>query len=354
MVVGLLQALRQESRESQLDPNTLRALVNYHKKLGITAASEFDCPQCGEVLGRCPDCQLPYVASLGEDATRLICPNCKRYVDLDVGYECECGQQHDIGAIENHLLLYPEPELLTGLREFFKLMPDVQWNGTFSISGNVLRLLQPRARTQDTIQLSDLQFWRVRARHHARRIDKNRKPRISILNVTKEKCHKNNWHPSRDICITCINSQILASQLGTTDLCLPRILGLAISEGFEGIHHGFEVADVIYTDTIEATGERVNIGIHLKSRKDRTKPEGLGRSTGLVRALYTQALYSAYLTLTNRAALDVIGISVPNKIRDDVVESLGYLINELGFCFLVIDEDEWLRIVASVQDQMSV
>ncbi len=130
-------------------------------------------------------------------------------------------------------------------------------------------------------------------------------------------------------------------------------MGLAIAQGFDGVHHGYEVADVKYQDTIDKTDEPVRLGIHLKSRT-RSKPEGLGRSVRLVKALYTQLFYSAYLALTGRAEIDAIGVSVPNTIHADVLASMRELLNELGFPLLVVDEGDWIKIVDAVLEQLEI
>jgi hypothetical protein len=75
----------------------------------------------------------------------------------------------------------------------------------------------------------------------------------------------------------------------------------------------------------------------------------------LIRGLYTQLFFSAYQALTDpEIQFDVLGISVPNTLKQDVVESIMYLVNELGFPFLVIDEDEWVKILDGVIEQLEI
>lgn len=85
------------------------------------------------------------------------------------------------------------------------------------------------------------------------------------------------------------------------------------------------------------------MGIHLKSRTN-PRPEGLGKSIYPIKSLYTQAFYSAYQVLRGEADFDVIGISIPNRIRKEVVDSIQTLLNKLGYALLVIDESDWLKI----------
>jgi len=63
--------------------------------------------------------------------------------------------------------------------------------------------------------------------------------------------------------------------------------------------------------------------------------------------------YSAYSSLIGQTPLDVIGIAVPNRIGEDVQQSLQELLNRMGFAFLVVDKDEWLRILDTSLEQVA-
>jgi len=358
LVVAILRAAEEDSAETTIGRELLHTLVAHQKQLCLTITAEFDCPECGIVLGQCPDCHLPYVVKMSGDTLLLECPNpkCRRRLKLYGGFECECGQVVPVAAFENHLRMFPGPELLDGLREFLEAMDDVTWEGLFFISGYTLRLLPlPSPPARQIISLGDLRLWRVRAQYHVRHEPggPRRKALIRILKSTKEKCRQNNGHPTHEICARCLAGPISVEQVKTGEICLPRILGLAIAEGFDGVHHGYEVADVKYEDVFDDTGDPVRLGVHLKSRT-RSRPKGLGRGARPVKGLYTQLFYSAYLALTGRAEFDVIGISVPNTIHKEVVASMQHLVNELGFSFLVLDECDWLKIADAVLEQLEV
>lgn len=123
---------------------------------------------------------------------------------------------------------------------------------------------------------------------------------------------------------------------------MPRIFGLPIEKKFDGIHHGREFADIKYKDSI--SGIPVRLGIHLKNRVKSQPQRGLGRSVYPIKSLYTQAFYSAYQTLKGEVNFDVIGISIPNPINKDVIDSIQVLINKLGYSLIVLDEKDWLKI----------
>jgi len=81
----------------------------------------------------------------------------------------------------------------------------------------------------------------------------------------------------------------------------------------------------------------------------------LGRSASKIKALYTQLFYSAYVALTNADVhFDVIGVSIPNRVHDPVCESMQKLVNQLGFSFLVMDQDEWVKVADCVVEQLAL
>ena len=162
------------------------------------------------------------------------------------------------------------------------------------------------------------------------------------MGITKEKCYRNDSPPTIQVCEKCKASEITEKQIRKRkEVCLPRVFGLPIEEKFDGIHHGHEIADIKYKDSYNGTA--IRLGIHLKSRT-KSRPEGLGKSVYPIKSLYTQAFYSAYQVLKGDIDFDVIGISIPNAIRKEVVDSIQLLLNKLGYTLLVIEESDWLKI----------
>lgn len=43
--------------------------------------------------------------------------------------------------------------------------------------------------------------------------------------------------------------------------------------------------------------------------------------------------------------LDAIDISAPNVIHSFVIEDFKYLVNQLGYPMVILDEDEWINII---------
>lgn len=162
------------------------------------------------------------------------------------------------------------------------------------------------------------------------------------VSITKEKCYRNDSPPTIQGCDDCKAAMITEKQIRKRkEVCLPRIFGLPIEEKFDGIHHGYEIADIKYEDSLDGTA--ISLGIHLKSRT-KSRPKGLGKSVYPIKSLYAQTFYSAYQVFKGDADFDVIGISIPNAVRKEVVDSIQMLLNKLGYSLLVIDENDWLKI----------
>jgi hypothetical protein len=296
-----------------------------------------------------------FVVKTRQDRLHLICPSCHQEVLDDSTFDCECGTILPIVSLTNHTQLYPNQALLTAVNEYLGYLDIDKWDKTFIIDGNVLKLIPLSPINQsEIVSLSDLQLWRNSARIHMRMVKTRAKKRsIEILNFTKEKCLRNGIRPTLESCLACCKSSIAIDQIQKKEeMCLPRIMGLAIDKQFDGIHHGHEVADVKYEDVLEDIQKPLKIAIHLKSRQ-RPKPQGLGRSVGIIKALYTQAFYSAHITLQGKAQFDAIGISVPNTIHESVKQSLRDLLNRLGFYLILVDEDDWIKIMDAVVEQLS-
>lgn len=355
---AIVRAYKDPSREVVVSPSLLSDLVASQAKLKLIVAGHFECSNCGGGLGRCPqdDCLLPYSIALDNGSIQFQCPKGHtRIADDGDLYTCECGTENPIASLWNHIQIYPEAELLGAISRVFLTMREVEWNHSFLIDGNSLILLPKATKITQQASLEDLTRWRVRARIQHRMVTSlsNSKRYLKILNATKEKCFRNGRPPTRLQCNQCLQSAISIKQLETArELCLPRILGYAIGEGFDGIHHGHEIADVKYTDHM--AGIEVSIGIHLKSRTSSKRKHGLGRSTAVIKALYTQAFYSAYLALRGNVSFDVIGISIPNQISQDATEALSRLLNTLGFASLMITEADWLKIIDAVYESLSL
>jgi hypothetical protein len=329
--------------ETTINFRFLYNLIDFQLKLDLHLSTHFECPNCGGGLGRCPDCIIPYSVRIKDDVIDVVCPKCNHEISTDQKLICECGTELEIANIENHILVYPGFSLQQAIEDFINQnLDELNWQGVFIIDGLVLKLLQLRAPQKELpgiIRLSQLGSWQDKALYSRRKPNHKYLP---LLVMTKEKCFRNNAPPTIESCKICKKSNITEAQLQKKkEVCLPRIFGLPIDKEFDGIHHRYEIADIKYEDTYN--GIAVNLGIHLKSRT-RARPEGLGKSVYPIKSLYTQTFFSAYQVLKGDADFDVIGISIPNAIKQEVIDSIQLLLNKLGYVLLVLDENDWLKI----------
>ncbi len=318
-------------------------LIEFQSKLDLQVSFQFECSSCGGGLGRCPDCLLPYSVKFTDGNVGVACPKCKREVLLEETLICECGTEVELAELESHIQIYPGPLLIQSIEDFVKQnLDEFSWGGIFVVDGLVLKIFKKRPSEKGLpgiVRLDQLGLWQERARYPNRRAYQKH---LELLAMTKEKCYRNSSPPTIHGCEACKASVITENQIRKRkEVCLPRIFGLPIASEFDGIHHGHEIADIKYVDSYNGTA--INLGIHLKSRTT-SRPEGLGKSVYQMKSLYTQAFYSAYQVFKGDIDFDVIGISIPNTVRAEVVESIQTLLNKLGFSLLVIDEDDWLKI----------
>ena len=73
-----------------------------------------------------------------------------------------------------------------------------------------------------------------------------------------------------------------------------------------------------------------------------------------MKGLYTQYCYSAYLAAMKGERINVIGISVPNILNDQVIDNFEYLSAQLGFPLIILSEDEWVKILDAAIEKSEV
>jgi len=357
LVQAILEADRNDRNEREISEHLLASLVRDYEKLRLSVALEIDCPNCGNVLVRCPECFMP----LGPTRGRLGSPfGCEHHQDclapVDGQVKCICQAEVELVDAANHLVLMPHPELLQAIRDLIGHMQGVSFDGRFIVHGKILRVL-PKAvpALEDAYSLAHLELWRIRARYHMRSVPggARRKTALARLALIKEKCRRADGHPTKETCRACLDERLTIKRIEEGDVCLPRLFGEAIDQEFDGVHHAHEVADVRYQDRISEVGKPVRVGIHLKSRVKHRK-HGLGRNVYAIKGLYTQLCYSAYLASTGGVKLDVVGVSIPNAIKDDVCRSMKMMANEMGVAFIMVSEEDWLRIHDAVLEKIAV
>lgn len=341
----VLETIKNQKNENDVPASLINSLVRYQKQLRILTAVEYDCPACGlRWLAKCPDCNELLILGY-EEHLSATCPKCRRkFVDH---LSCmECGAEIPIGDIVTYCNIMPEKELNDSIEDL-ALKCRIPYRGLWSINGLSLRWADGTKQPKyPVLKLSDFRLWRNRAKIDIP-VHSLLSPElaITVLNKTHEKCERDGTKASTEKCQQCIDNKLNPGWIKQGDTCLLRLFGLPIDHNFDGIHHKHEVADLRYRDTLIPNGRSVNVGIHVKSRHIYCPPEGMGLSKYQIQGLYKQTVYSAFQSAVLEEDLDVIGIAIPNKIRDEVVKSLAYAVNTLGFSFLVINEEDWLNII---------
>jgi len=355
LIKAIISARKSPTLEFQLQPDFIWDLVKQYQSIDVAPALEIHCDYCGSYLARCPICNSPLTPTLNENEYSFHCATHseQQYQDNQM-YPCECGASIEL-TFSTDIRIFPGVHLLKAILQFTGVIENQQFTGSFIIISNVLRLL-PRIRVAiNEHYLPEFQMWRTRAHIHQRNISNERKEQYGqILWRIKEKCARNNRHSSVEICNACIRELITPARIKAgNDLCLSRLFGYAIDEEFDGVHHGHEIADIRYLDILVDTGEEIHLGIHLKSR-ERPRVRGLGRSIPSIKGLFTQYCHSAFLASMGGADLNVIGISVPNTINDEVREDFQFISGQFGHPLVILDEEDWFRIVDAAIEKAAI
>jgi predicted RNA-binding Zn-ribbon protein involved in translation (DUF1610 family) len=344
-------AYQNDRKEIDIPTSLLNKLIIHQRELGLLTTVEYDCPSCGiRWLTKCPECTELLTVEY-KDAIQAICPN--GHITFYDHLEChDCKTTINIDDFTNYVRILPDVDLNKSIYDAGRKF-NQSYKGSWIIQGLTLKQILPRPKVKyPQLKLLDLQLWKAQAKLGKRASSiLSRKKAISILNKTKEKCKRGGTLASTTKCTECINNPIDPNWIIEGDTCLLRLFGIPINQKFDGIHHGHEVADLRYKDSLVDTREKVNIGIHVKSRHPRNPPEGMGRKSSSIKGLYTQVLYSAYQAAIKSEKIQVIGISMPNPFHKEVTESLAYAVNTLGFSFIVIDDKDWLNVVGAAYEQ---
>lgn len=350
LIRHIISAARTEQHRLNIPSQDIISLLEFKNKLKLEFVLTYECQQCGTKSVKCAQCNVDAEIKYEGNQFIVYCPSCNGTIDLS-SYECDCRTQAPILDPVSHLFGYPSLELLNTIEEYFShLHPAIQNPGYFVFVGAVMYLISGQSNRQvRRVQLTECELWRTRARihlHNPRSISRL----IRILGKAKEKCSINNWHPRRQDCVQCLKSSLTVEQLENGQVCLLRAFGIPIFHEFDGIHHGFEGADITYRDRIE--GREILIGIHFKSKASSNHSRGLGRRNTKIKELFTQVFYSLYRMAINQEHYDVVGISIPNRISDDVITSLECLLLKYGVSFIVIDLDCWIKIISLARENL--
>lgn len=342
----LINASRNNFGVLHVDRELLTNLIKESDNLGFNLSIGYDCDNCGLSILRCRNCGFELAPVISDDKISLKCPHCKLEFTQEK-YECECGVEISIVDVVAMANLFPEPSLVQAIEVFIKRFPyHIHLPAYFMIiSGQMMSLSRgANSSLSRRINLEDLKLWDVRGRiNHEVEISDCA---TSYTEKALEKCKLYHNPPKKEDCQECQKrgSNFTFSDFEKPNICLLRTFGLPISIPFDGIHHGHEGADLIYTD--EFDGIELKIHIHVKSYSKKKNGLKLGRSVEKIKGLYTQLFYSLYNNKNQRQEeqFNTLGVAIPNSISDDVLESMEYLVTKLGYNFIAIQRNEWEKI----------
>ena len=348
----VMRAQKDKNKEIAVEQSLLRNLITFQKELQLLTAAEYDCPSCGaRLLAKCPDCR-EVLSLINEERIGAKCLACgHKYYDQ---MTCmECGQLIEVEEFTNYARIVPDADNLKSIYTASKVINN-PYKGSWIIQGLLLKHIKPKhKKVYERLSLYDFLLWNKQAKLAAiKDYPFGESKTIDILNHTKEKCYRDEERASAIKCGKCLSNPLDPDWiLLNRGMCLLRLFGVPIGHFFDGVHHGREFADILYADTHVESGKKLQLGIHVKSR-GKPHPRGMGRTSLSVKGLYTQVIYSAYEASVKGKELDVIGIAMPNQFSEEVLESLAYAVNSLGFSFLVVEEPEWKKIINIAYEQV--
>jgi len=347
LIYYLALSQKSNNQEISISREFQKQLALHYKKLRFESYIVGYCTNCGKVEIHCPICGYPVGFQIKNERAEIICNGCGNNIDNNE-IHCDCGDLIPIIDLYSNIEYLPKPELLEAVSLYSdNLHPKILLPLLFKIEGVSLLTLPKKANTSARIiSLSDLRFWSVRAHYNSiNTISSSAKKYVK--NAT-EKCNVNNFHPRTSDCVKCAKKKISQHDFESNAICLLRTFGIPIEIIFDGIHHGHEFADLVYTDTFD--DQEHKIAIHVKSHCKNTPPNGLGRSNNRIKGLYAQILYTLFELHKNKKNVDTIGIAIPNRISENVVVSIQTIVLRLGYSFIVIQESDWEKITQAAID----
>lgn len=350
LIYYIISAERSLQKKILLPNELIENIIKYKNKLKFGATLTYECNNCGTGYIKCNNCDINVDLIYENNKINMKCPCCKREIS-NIDYTCDCGSSNSIIDPISQLFSYPQVETLKSISDYFiSIHPSLVNPGLFIINGNELVIINQHTEVAARrVLLEDLNLWKTRAHIHTFTASSISKI-IHILGLSREKCPQHNYHPRRIDCNNCMQMLPTKKRLEEGNVCLLRAMGIPINMPFDGIHHGHEIADIIYTDQID--NRDLRIGIHVKSKSCSNPARGLGRSDNKIKGLYAQLYYTLYQIAQGQQHFDILGISIPNRISLDVTNSIEEILLNFGISFIVVDHECWIKIMGLVQENI--
>lgn len=321
--------------EYELELSELHEIIANAGSLQMLLELRVECPECADVIVlRCDQCGSPLVPRIRAGGVVAACPT-HGAVDID-RVTCECGTVIEVPLLQS-IFGFALPPLLDAFQSALTRMGEVFRNAIYLNGTSLESMARSTPAIPTLVRLEDCQKWRVNAHLHELGAALTQKTIVGVMRGAREKC--TNAGPS---CDACLARTPLPAEIRSGHICLLRIFGLPIGEGFDGRHHGAEMADLQYSDQL--AGAEIHVGIHVKSY-DPQKRRPLGKGSKRIQELYAQYAFSLYKVHKGDWEFDVLGISVPQRISIQVLESFQFIADSIGIPLLVMQDDEWARVI---------
>jgi hypothetical protein len=341
LIYYLALSQKNNNIEIEIDLDFQKQLAAYYKKLKLESYIVGYCTNCSSTYLECPKCGQALNFLNQNEFPILICNSCGNKIE-ESNILCDCGESIPIIDGYSTIEYLPTPELMDAIGKYSdSLHPQICFPTLFKIEGNKLLSLHKKKNLNARIvNLSDLKFWRVRAHYNSIATITPSAKRY-VINA-HEKCNINNYHPKEEDCRQCAKKKINKQDFESNTICLLRTFGIPINVVFDGIHHGHEFADIVYTD--EFNDKQHKIAIHVKRHAKYTPARGLGRSNEKIKGLYAQVFYTLFELEKKKKSVDTIGIAIPNRISADVLDSIQTIVLRMGYSFIALQKSDWEKI----------
>ncbi len=266
-----------------------------------------------------------------------------------------CNNYFEVNSYSDVLCVSPTRKAMESIKDFFKNISFENFDTDFFC---IYQGLISKYENKREWEYKTLEYFKPLSR-----IMSTSKNELlhSKLKIIKERCLVRN--PKQEFCSECTN-KVLGKSLSEWNIdaknihkynkyriCLPRLIGYVMSNNFDGIHNGYEMADVkfIYDENMglikefSNKNEGIKVGIHIKSA-EKTDPKDC------INPKITSAI-GHIITSAFKKDFDIVGFAMPNQLNEEIVKELQFICQGLNIDLLIIDEDDWLKIYSYYDEQ---
>lgn len=338
-------------------------IIRYGKKYFQIMLKPYYCEQDSIIndieCSACKSSSLLLTTDSGEIYVK--CKNCSyksellSYLSKQVTICCE--KKFEISSYSDALIIIPTKETTENLKKFLESINYRHFKVDFFciVDGELKQIKQ--SESKNVLQLNYFgPFKKVLNTSSDKKADKE-------LLKMHERCLR--YNPKKQFCKDCSDG-LLGKSLDAVDIgnnylhednkiriCLPSLFGYGVGLKLDGIHNGFEKADIkffydenttqIIQDDRKDTSGLKRIGIHVKAAV-KNDPKDINNPK------LTSAL-GHVITSKFKNDFDIIGIAIPNELNSEILNQLIFVSNGLGINLLLVDKSDWVKIYSYYIEQ---